>query len=543
MGNWQTKEQLKDLTISLCEYASVSGSEEEIGIMEFVDYQLKRLEYFKEHESHLQTHYTDDGRKFVSALVKSRKKTKKTLIIMGHLDVVDVEDYGEWKHLAFRPRELTEQMLAQKDNLPADVQNDLEKGEEWLFGRGVMDMKAGIALCMSMIEKAAEGAFEGNLLMLAVPDEEVNSTGMRAAVGKLLEISDEHDLKYEMAWNTEPVFSGFPGDESLYVYRGSLGKVLPGFYCYGEEAHVAEPFSGINGNFMTSYLSDAFELNPELTEQTGSQKTPPPTSLLQKDLKSDYSTQIPHTAVVLFNLLFMKKKMKDVTEELLEVAEKASKRIIQAYDERERVFAKSHDYEPEKKQIRILTYEELWQHAVNQVGEEEVKRQISFIQANESQLDDRDVTIHTVHHIAGFCKDLAPMIVLFYAPPFYPAVESVEHSLVDRVARKVKQEAEQVQDITVTDLPYFPGLSDLSYLQLPDRRDSLGSMLKNMPLWEVTYDLPLEAMEKLNLPVMNFGPLGRGAHSWTERLQVTYSFDHLPKVMEKGIKEVFAQMD
>ncbi|RNA69026.1 M20/M25/M40 family metallo-hydrolase [Alteribacter keqinensis] len=543
MGNWQTKEQLKDLTISLCEYASVSGSEEEIGIMEFVDYQLKRLEYFKEHESHLQTHYTDDGRKFVSALVKSRKKTKKTLIIMGHLDVVDVEDYGEWKHLAFRPRELTEQMLAQKDNLPADVQNDLEKGEEWLFGRGVMDMKAGIALCMSMIEKAAEGAFEGNLLMLAVPDEEVNSTGMRAAVGKLLEISDEHDLKYEMAWNTEPVFSGFPGDESLYVYRGSLGKVLPGFYCYGEEAHVAEPFSGINGNFMTSYLSDAFELNPELTEQTGSQKTPPPTSLLQKDLKSDYSTQIPHTAVVLFNLLFMKKKMKDVTEELLEVAEKASKRIIQAYDERERVFAKSHDYEPEKKQIRILTYEELWQHAVNQVGEEEVKRQISFIQANESQLDDRDVTIHTVHHIAGFCKDLAPMVVLFYAPPFYPAVESVEHSLVDRVARKVKQEAEQVQDISVTDLPYFPGLSDLSYLQLPDRRDSLGSMLKNMPLWEVTYDLPLEAMEKLNLPVMNFGPLGRGAHSWTERLQVTYSFDHLPKVMEKGIKEVFAQMD
>ncbi|WP_026689366.1 M20/M25/M40 family metallo-hydrolase [Alteribacter aurantiacus] len=539
MGKWQTKEQLKDLTISLCEYGSVSGSEPEIGIMEYVDYQLKRLDYFKKHEHHLQTHYTNDGRKFVSALVKSKNKTKKTLIVMGHLDVVDVEDYGEWKHLAFKPRELTEQMIAQKEHLPMDVQNDLEKGEEWLFGRGVMDMKAGIALCMSMIEKACDGAFDGNLLMLAVPDEEANSTGMRAAAEKLLDIRKDHDLTYLMAWNTEPVFSGYPGDESLYVYRGSLGKVLPGFYCYGEEAHVAEPFSGLNGNFMTSYLSDAFELNPNLTEQTGNQQTPPPTSLIQKDLKTDYSTQIPHTAVVLFNLLFMKKNMNDITTELLDVAQNAANNIIQAYVERERAFAKRHDYEPEKKNIRILTYEELWKHAVAQVGEKEVERQVSFIQANESKQDDREVTIQTVHHIAGFCKDLAPMIVLFYAPPFYPAVESVDHPLVDRIAKKVKGDAERVSGNEVIDLPYFPGLSDLSYLQLPNKRDSLKMMLDNMPLWEVKYDLPLVAMEELNMPLMNFGPMGKGAHSWTERLQVTYSFGKFPKVLEEGIKAVF----
>ncbi|PYZ98537.1 hypothetical protein CR205_08105 [Alteribacter lacisalsi] len=538
MGKWQTGDQLKELTISLCEYASVTGSEEEIGIMEFVDYQLRRLSYFKQNKGHLKTHYTADGRKYVSALVKSRKKTKKTLIIMGHLDVVDVEDYGEWKHLAFRPREFTEQMTAGKDHLPEDVRHDLENGN-WLFGRGVMDMKAGIALCMRMIEKAGEGAFDGNILMLAVPDEEVNSTGMREAAGKLLELADTHDLDYKMAWNTEPVFSGYPGDEHLYVYRGSLGKVLPGFYCYGEEAHVAEPFSGLNGNFMASYLNNALELNPDFTEKEGVQKTPPPTSLIQKDLKTDYSTQIPHTAVVLFNLLFMKKQMKDVTDELLVLASETAEQIAKAYSEREKAFAQVHGYEPEKKKIRILTYEELWHHAVKHHGLEEVKRQVSFIQANESQLDDREITIHTVHHIAGFCKDLAPMIVLFYTPPFYPAVESAGHPLVNKVVEKVMEEADAVQNREVLDYPYFPGLSDLSYLQLPDTKRSLDTMLKNMPLWEVTYDLPLQAMEKLSVPVMNFGPFGRGAHSWTERLEMTYSFHELPAIMEVGIHEVF----
>ena len=45
-------------------------------------------------------------------------------------------------------------------------------------GRGTMDMKCGLALQMAMIEQACEERFDGNVLLLAVPDEEVNSVGM-----------------------------------------------------------------------------------------------------------------------------------------------------------------------------------------------------------------------------------------------------------------------------------------------------------------------------------------------------------------------------
>ncbi|WP_096188516.1 M20/M25/M40 family metallo-hydrolase [Evansella halocellulosilytica] len=540
MAKWQTAEGIKNLTISLVEYGSVTGSQEEIGIMEFVDYELRSLPYFQKHEDQLQMHYTEDGRKFVTAIVKSNCTTDKTVIVMGHLDVVDVEDYGEWKHLAFRPRELTKQMLEKKELLPDVVQEDL-KQDEWLFGRGTMDMKAGIALCMSMVEAAASGEFEGNIVFLAVPDEEVNSTGMRAAVPVLLDLANKYQLNYDVLWNTEPVFATYPGDERLYIYQGSLGKILPGFYCYGEESHVAEPFSGLNGNFMTSHLTDAIELNPKLSEKVGEEKSPPPTSLLQKDLKADYSVQIPHTAVMIFNLMTMKKTMKEVTDHLLQIANVTAEKIVTAYKEREVAFADIHDYTPKERNIHVLTFQELLDHAITIVGEDEVNRRLSFIQANESEGDDRDLTILTVHEIASLCKDLAPMIVLFYSPPYYPAVSSKGEAVISELSETLIKKADEHYQITLETVNYFPGLSDLSYASLAEPAEKLEALTNNMPLWNVTYKLPLEEMEQLNLKVVNFGPLGKDPHSWTERLNVTYSFEKLPKLMREGIRSIFSK--
>lgn len=538
---WQSKEGLKALTISLCEYASVTGSQEEIGIMEFVDYELRTLTYFSENSDHLQTHYTDDGRKFVTALVKSKEPSAETIILMGHLDVVDVEDYGEWKNLAFRPRELTVQMLEQRESLPDFVQKDLEK-DEWIFGRGVMDMKAGIALSMSMIEAAAAGEFEGNLMLLAVPDEEVNSAGMRTAVPVLQELARHHNLNYKVVWNTEPMFTKYPGDTQRYLYQGSLGKILPGFYCYGEEAHVAEPFSGLNGNFMASHITSLLELNPMFTEKVEEEKTPPPANLIQKDLKEEYSTQIPHAAVTIFNLMSMGKPLKEVTKDLLEIAGTAAENIIRDYNEREKKFAETLDYIPRKRNINIYTYEQLWDLAVSKVGEEEAERMLSYLQA-EVQGDDRELSYRIVHEMASVCKDKAPMIVLFYAPPYYPPVSSKGDKTIDTFSSELIKIAKDESDIDLEMVNYFPGLSDLSYTSLPGGAEALTPLLKNMPLWGVTYDLPLAEMEELNMSMINFGPDGRDPHSWLERLNVTYSFEKLPPVMKKGIKLLFEEAD
>ena len=140
-----------------------------------------------------------------------------------------MQDYGVWKEDAFNPKKLTCMFYAHKDELPDHVREDIEQGE-WLFGRGTMDMKCGLALQMAMIEQACEGRFDGNIVLLAVPDEEVNSVGMRAAVPRLLDLAREHDLDYKTVLNSEPMFSRHPGDQKKYIYTGSIGKVLPVFF-------------------------------------------------------------------------------------------------------------------------------------------------------------------------------------------------------------------------------------------------------------------------------------------------------------------------
>ena len=72
---------------------------------------------------------------------------------------------------------------------------------------------------------------------MAVPDEEVNSVGMRAAVPRLLDLAREHNLDYKTVLNSEPMFSRHPGDQNKYIYTGSIGKVLPGFFAT-EKRHM-----------------------------------------------------------------------------------------------------------------------------------------------------------------------------------------------------------------------------------------------------------------------------------------------------------------
>src|SRR5690606_21171288 len=103
---------------------------------------------------------------------------------------------------------------------------DLESGN-YLFGRGVMDMKAGLALHMALLEKASTEQWPINLVLLTVPDEEVNSNGMRHAVPTLLEMADEHNLTYSLFLNGEPVFAQDPNEQDFKVYTGSIGKIMP----------------------------------------------------------------------------------------------------------------------------------------------------------------------------------------------------------------------------------------------------------------------------------------------------------------------------
>jgi arginine utilization protein RocB len=538
MSQWSTKQQLRQLLCNLVKIPSISGSDAEMGFPDYVVEQLGSLPYFESHPEHLQKHGTGDGRFFVTALVK-KASARRTVIMVSHYDVVDVIDYGRFRRHAFDAEKLTTMFTADKHEMPDEVRKDIESGN-WLFGRGTMDMKCGLTLHMAMIEKACAGAFDGSLLLLTVPDEEVNSVGMRVSIPVLLDICRKHDLEYNAVFNSEPMFPKYPGDTAQYIYSGSIGKVLPGFLCYGKETHVGAPFSGLNANFMTSLLTAELEVNCDFCEAVGGEVTAPPTVLLQRDLKAGYSVQVSHHAVSLFNLFLLDKPMNEVTEALKQAANRVAERISQSYRERAMRFATLTDPFSGELQVNVLTYQELEKYAMEKYGKQHVDALLADVIEHRGNVDDRDLTIQLVDALAALCKDLSPMIVLFFAPPYYPAVSSRNHPIVEHVIPAIIDYAYERHAVVLTSQHYFGGISDLSYVGLQQPVTSMFSLTSNMPLWNKGYHLPLSEMEQFNVPVLNLGPNGKDAHQWTERLDVDYAFETLFDMMTACIHELLA---
>ncbi|EQB36038.1 hypothetical protein M948_13460 [Virgibacillus sp. CM-4] len=538
MKNWQTKEELTDLLCSLVNYQSITGSNAEIALAEYMYHLFEQKPYFQANPSDLNLHPLNDGRRLLTAFVRSKINTDKTIILLSHFDVVEVNDYGSLQNLAFHPKELTKEMLKIKDKLSETIQQDLNNGD-WLFGRGTMDMKAGLSLHLSMLEKAMHGEFEGNLLLLTVPDEEVNSKGMLTALPVLQEIKEKEQLTYLACLNGEPMFSKYPGDSAYYVYTGSIGKILPGFYCYGKESHVGEPFSGINPNLMISFLSQQLELNEAFIEKIGEEITPPPISLMQRDLKENYSVQTPQAAIAMYNILYLKQSLHEINSKLLHGAMVAASQIESYVLEKADYFSEiATDFKMPPVTVNVMMYEELYQEAVKRNGKDEVVRRQNLLVSQRNQ-GDRDFSTLLVQDLASMCKDLAPMIILFYSPPFYPAVTSDNDLYIRGVMQHIKDYTEKNFQVALTVSEFFTGLSDLSFIGPPSTTSQMKHLTLNMPLQNNGFNLPEDVMQQLTMPILNIGPLGRDPHQWTERLELTYSFEYLPKILTQAIHHLF----
>jgi arginine utilization protein RocB len=538
-GIMQSKEQLIDLLCELVEVKSITGTSGEIEMAQKVMEKLGRLDYFQHNKEMLQLHPTEDGRFFVTALHQN-DQTTKTVVLISHFDVVDVEDYGPLKGQAFSPKLLTELMKQRKEEYASHVRADLESGE-WLFGRGTMDMKCGLAVHMSLMEQACAGTFDGNLLLVTVPDEEVNSVGMRAAVPALVEMAKTHGLDYELVLNAEPMFTRYPGDEHHYIYTGSIGKLLPGFLCYGKETHVGEPFSGLNATLMSAMVTMEMELNTRFCEVVSSQESPPPTAQLQRDLKTDYSVQIPHRSVSLYNMPLMERSVGKTMEMLIETAEKAAGNIERFYENHAKDYAGLHGKETGNKtvNVKVYTFDQLKSYAVSVFGTEHVQALEGKVWLRKGELGNRELSIQLVDELAMLCNELGPMIVLFFAPPFYPAVETSDKPLIQQLTKELTEYAKKVYDIPLTTLPYFNGISDLSYVGLKEEWSGVEAYTENVPVWGMTYSIPFEELKQFDVPVLNVGPVGRDAHQQTERLHVDYAFVKLKNMLEHLLYTVF----
>jgi arginine utilization protein RocB len=85
----------------------------------------------------------------------------------------------------------------------------------------------------------------------------------------------------------------------------------------------------------------------------------------------------------------------------------------------------------------------------------------------------------------------------------------------------------------------FQGITDLSFTGFQGKAEELAPLAANTPLWGRGYDLPLSELRKIDIPCVILGPIGKDAHKITERVELDYSFNVFPSILQKFIESVF----
>lgn len=528
---WNDTEGLKALLLELVSWNSLTGTEGEQQFSHKLKEKLLSIDYFRDNPNKVHLTPAGEGRFSVTALYQT-DKTARTIVLISHYDTVHIEEYGDVKHLAFQPEALTNALRLQKSSFSSEVQRDIDSGN-YLFGRGIMDMKMGLALHMRLLEQATIEAWPINLMLVTVPDEEVNSAGMRTAVPSILQHKEQYQLDITLFLNSEPSFSKQPGDEQYYMYSGTIGKIMPSALFCGRETHAGEPLSGITGQYIASFLTQKMEWNDAFSESIFGETTPLPVTLSQMDLKDDYSTQTSSRTAALYNVFMMERNAKEVMDIFVDVAEEAATECNEAY---KKIIAR--EGTNSVGEVKVITFENLLTYVKEKLTEEKMDMLMSNVSAR-TDLDKRDKTIRIVDAFMLECPELTPAMVLFFAPPYYPAVNTSNDTLIKEKVRFIQEEAETKFHLSIKQVHYFNGISDLSYVNYDKHDEGWKDYIQNMPTWGEVYNIPFSAMQQLQAPVLNIGPFGKDAHKVTERLHERSAFVETPWLVEQLIRRMF----
>jgi arginine utilization protein RocB len=493
------------------------------------------------------------GRSNVYAFL--RGKRPQTIVLLGHIDTVDTRDFGALEPFALDPDALAarvDQLAALAPGLAEDL---AAHPGDWMFGRGSGDMKSGDAVNIAMMRHLAAlaraGRLELSVVLLATPDEENESAGVLQAVQFLLRLREQHGLDYLGAINTDYVTALYPGDPHRYIYTGTVGKLLPTFLVIGQPSHAGDPFDGLDANLLAAELVRDLSMNDDLCDHVRGQTTPPPVTLKFSDLKTGYDVQLPFASYFYLNVLTLSTTPAQLLDKLIRHSQTVMEQVLRRVDETEHRWnsKRAHVYQDAPRRQRtgeVLTYARLYQELRQRLGEQRLDAEVAAAwESMPPGLDSRGRCLHLVRHLWSLSGKRGPAIIIYYSPPFIPPIAATLcplHEAVHAIAEAHPELHLEVQE-------YFPLISDMSYLRL-DPGIETTALIANLPTWNDaptppnahvhpnSYMLPLQAIRQLNLPIVNLGPYGKGAHQAGERVLMSYSFGILPQLLYEIIEHL-----
>jgi arginine utilization protein RocB len=452
-------------------------------------------------------------------------------MLTGHFDTVEIGSYGDLEPIARDPDRLLVELAATLAREPLDLRNALAiddfKSGDFIPGRGLLDMKAGLAAALAVMEQAARSAERvGNLLFVAVPDEEANSAGARRVAEVLRVIAQDHKLSIEAAINLDAIADDGDGSQGQVVALGSVGKLLPSAFVVGQPVHASYSLQGISSAALAGAIAASIEWLPALTPRRGTEVGPAPTLLGMRDNKTTYDVTTPSSVWMYWNVALYRPGARELLETIAGAVQTAADALGAELSARRLALMSGVG---EVARAEVITYDEL--------------RLESGL--NGDRLDALAVELDRAgHDVPEQCRRLTefvwqasgrqgPAIVLGFASTPYPPVGLGEDPAAQRLAAAVQVAIASVSAAGGTPIGtvrFFPGISDMSFLGQAEV-DDMPAIAANTPAWP-NMRWP-ENGGIAGIPIVNAGPWGRDYHTRLERAHRRYTFDVLPVLVRE----------
>ncbi|NLY35967.1 MAG: M20/M25/M40 family metallo-hydrolase [Tissierellia bacterium] len=537
-------DEVEDITKKLVSISSVNKAPgEETAVAEYIYDFYGNLPYFKEHPQRRILQKTEDDfleRHNALSFVKGTKDggSPRTVILLGHIDTVGVEDFGDYSSYATKADKLPE-ILKKHFDLSEEVLQDIDS-QRYLFGRGALDMKAGVAGHMAIIKYFSENPhlLKGNLIALHECDEEDNSKGVITGLDLLVELREQEGFEYIACINADYSTNHSPGDTSCYIYYGSIGKLLPCCSVFGKEAHVGQPFAAFDPNFLSAVITKNISLNPRLCDLAQGELTVPPISLKQSDLKPEYTVQTALHALSYYNIFSHGKSPLEVLGSVKEIVDESYDEALELLSSRYKEYCALANIEhtplPWKK--ALYTWEELYSEvkAYNPNFDEELNRFKNKLHSENPAMDLRLYSHEVVRFTWSRRKVNSPGVVLYFASVYSARIEMTGRTEKERdLLSAVEKSIDKVRPTADRELKtryFYPYISDSSFMAICDGPEAIDGLGRNMPSWGKKYTHPTDKILQINVPVVNIGSFGKDGHMLTERVDKKQTFDNVPAI-------------
>lgn len=473
---------------------------------------------------------TADGSGRSCAAVLVRGTGRETVLLTGHFDTVTVEDYGELAPLATKPAALLEALKTRVANpaTPAEerAKRDFASGD-FLPGRGLLDMKAGLGAGLAALEAfASEAGRQGNLLFVGVPDEEVNSVGARALADAIPAMGDSHGLDIVAAINLDCIADDGDGTAGRSVALGSVGKLLLTALAVGQQAHASHPYQGVNAGVLAAALVQRMEWASEFADGHGEEAGIPPTLLGIKDSKTAYDVTTPANVFVTWNTLTMGRGAAASMRIFRKLAEDALGEMQQTLQRRRAdVLPDASDMAP----LTLIDAATLLKEVRLNAGAAQAldKLAADAAAAGHSLPDQNRLLTEAAWRMSG---RRGPAVVLGFGSLPYPPVILSDAPKARRFRAAIdaaRARAAEKSGAPIGVISFFPGISDVSFLGEADA-GGVETMRANTPAWDsgVRWSGVVGGV-----PTVNIGPWGRDYHTPLERMHMPYTFGVLPALL------------